>query len=113
MNEKTPNYTDEQTAAMVDAYTAVDSDADRRGVVEDQAAILGKSTRSIIAKLSREGVYVKPERTGTNGEPRVTKATLVGEIAAACGATQDQFDSLEKANANVLRALLRNVGEPS
>ena len=50
MTAKTVNYTPEQTTKMVADYQA--------GVTVDQIAeALGKSVRSIVAKLSREGVY--------------------------------------------------------
>ena len=54
MNAKTTNYTAEQTAAIVGEYTAGVS-------VEELADRMGKSVRSIVAKLSREGVYKKKE----------------------------------------------------
>ena len=51
---KTVNYTPEQTTKMVADYVA--------GVtVETIATELGKSARSIIAKLSREKVYKAKE----------------------------------------------------
>ena len=46
----TINYTEEQTARLVSAYQEGAS-------VEELAAEMGKSIRSVIAKLSREGVY--------------------------------------------------------
>ena len=47
------NYTDEQTKYMVEEYTKKPS----RITVERLAKELEKSTKSIIGKLSREGVY--------------------------------------------------------
>jgi len=52
---KTPNYTEELTAAIVDRYTAGES-------VEDIAESIGKPVRSVRAKLVREGVYVAQEK---------------------------------------------------
>ena len=51
--EKTVNYTPEQTAELVAAYVADSTEA----TVSAFAEKLGKTTRSIVAKLSREGVY--------------------------------------------------------
>ncbi len=47
------NYTPEETLFMVEAYTAEPS----RETVEKLAVKLEKSVKSIIGKLSREGVY--------------------------------------------------------
>ena len=69
---KTPkavNYTAEQTAAMLAAYTA----APTVETVEQIAADLGKSVRSIVAKLSREGVYKKKEYIAHQGEQKCSE----------------------------------------
>ena len=47
------NYTDEMVAQMTEQYTANPT----RETVDELAQTLGKTTRSITAKLSREGVY--------------------------------------------------------
>ena len=49
------NYTEEQVELMIDAYSANPT----RDTVEDLAKNLDKSIKSIIGKLSREGVYKK------------------------------------------------------
>lgn len=72
------NYTDEMVASMVEAYTAEPT----RETVDSLAQELGKTTRSIIAKLSREGVYQAQPRTTKSGEPVVSKAELVSAIAS-------------------------------
>ena len=46
------NYTDEMVSQMVETHEA----SPTRDTVEQLAEDLGKTTRSIIAKLSREGV---------------------------------------------------------
>ena len=51
---KTINYTPEQTAQIIADYQAGLS-------VEIIADNLGKTVRSIVAKLSREKVYIKKE----------------------------------------------------
>lgn len=92
---KLVNYTPEQTLELVTKYQA--------GVpVEKIAESMGKTTRSIVAKLSREGVYqAKTKQT----QPRVKKADLVDKLAQACGVPAENFESLEKANLEVLEAL--------
>ena len=100
MTDKTVNYTPEQTAQLVAKY--------QDGVtVETLATMFGKTTRSVVAKLAREGVYhAKSKNTGVS---RVKKSELVDRIANLCGATPEAFDSLEKANHEVLEAILRTL----
>ena len=94
------NYTAEQTAALVSGYQA-------GATVEALATQLGKSTRSIVAKLSREGVY--QAKSKSTGVARVKKAELVDAIANRIGVAPETFDSLEKANHEVLEAILANL----
>lgn len=101
MTEKVMNYTPEQTKDMVTKYQS--------GMpVEMIARELGKTTRSVVAKLSREGVYVAKTKLT---QPRVKKADLVDKLAQACGVQAEVFESLEKANLEVLEALLARVSE--
>lgn len=96
--EKIVNYTPEQTKLVVTNYQA--------GMpVEMIARELGKTTRSVVAKLSREGVYVA--KTKQSAGARVTKAQLVDKLASVCEVTSDKFESLEKANLEVLEALVK------
>ena len=75
------NYTDEMVATMVDQYSA----SPTKATVEALAETFGKSTRSIIAKLSREGVYVAQPKTTKSGTPSVRKADIVADIASVLG----------------------------
>ena len=70
------NYTDEMVATMTEQYVANPT----RDTVDALAREFGKTTRSIIAKLSREGVYVAQPRTTKTGEPVVSKAQFVSAI---------------------------------
>ena len=99
--EKTVNYTEAQTKELVELYKAGET-------VEALATKLGKSTRSIVAKLSREGVY--QAKTKANAVPRVRKAELVDRLAQACGVAPEVFESLEKANHEVLEHLVSQLG---
>jgi len=100
MTEKIVNYTQEQTLEVVSKYQS--------GMpVEMIAREMGKTTRSIVAKLSREGVYVAKSKT--KAPARVKKAELVDQLAAACGVPSELFESLEKANHEVLEALAARV----
>ena len=95
------NYTTEQTLELVAGYQAGET-------VEALATRLGKTTRSVVAKLSREGVYVA--KTRATGQARVRKADLVDQLAQRCGVAPEVFESLEKANHDVLEALVAKLG---
>jgi len=70
------NYTQPMTDKMVATYTANPT----RETVDALAKELGKNTRSVIAKLSREGVYKATPRTTKTGEPIVRKSELLASI---------------------------------
>jgi|TARA_B100000085_G_C18421193_1_gene462758 hexokinase len=75
------NYSEKDVAFMTEQYTKNPT----RDTVEMLAEKLGKNTRSIIAKLSREGVYVAQPRVTKAGEPVVLKGELVARIEKALG----------------------------
>lgn len=102
MAEKIANYTPEQTAKIVSDYQAGTS-------VESLAEALGKSVRSIVAKLSREGVYKKKEYQTKTGEAVVSKDALADQIAQALGLSEADAESLTKANKSALKAILARV----
>jgi response regulator RpfG family c-di-GMP phosphodiesterase len=95
MTAKTVNYTAEQTAKMVADYQAGTT-------VESIAEALGKSVRSVVAKLSREKVYVAKTYTTKTGEAVVKKDEFADFIAQALGLTEADADSLTKANKTAL-----------
>lgn len=98
--EKIVSYTPEQTEHIVAEYLA--------GVaVEAIALAQGKSTRSVIAKLSREGVYVAKSKSGTIA--RVTKSTMIAAIAAHFGSSMEVMGSLEKASHEALVVLFEGT----
>lgn len=99
---KIVNYTPEMTTKLVEAYTANPTKA----TVEAFAAEFGKTTKSIVAKLSREGVYVKATPVAKDGTPVAKKDTLVEKIAEALGEPSDKLEGLEKAPKNVLKMIL-------
>jgi hypothetical protein len=70
------SYSEELTKEIVDEYKANPC----RETVDTIAARVGKSARSVIAKLASEGVYYTPERTTKTGEPIVKKDELVADI---------------------------------
>lgn len=100
MEKTTVNYTEAQVATLVADYKA--------GVaVEQIAEALGKSVRSVVAKLSREGVYVAKTKSASAG--RVTKADLVGKLATAVGVDSTKLETLQKASHEALEALVSAV----
>ena len=75
------NYSEKDVSMMIDTYKANPT----RDTVDMLAEKLGKNARSIIAKLSREGVYVAQPRVTKAGEPVVLKSEFVDRIHAALG----------------------------
>ena len=71
------NYTEEQVDFMINQY----NETPTRETVERLAEELNKSIKSIIGKLSREGVYKKTEYLTKTGEKPITKRELVENIA--------------------------------
>ncbi len=95
---KVVNYTAEQTAAIVEAF--------QNGIaIEAIATQVGKSVRSVVAKLSREGAYKAKAKTAA--ESRVTKADLIAKIAKQMGVEVTKLESLEKATKEALEALVQ------
>ena len=98
MTAKTVNYTAEQTVEIVTAYQAGET-------VEALAERFQKSVRSIVAKLSREGVYKKKEYTTKNGEKVVKKDAHADAIGAILKLAENDIESLTKANKSALKAI--------
>lgn len=93
--ENKVNYTEAQTADLVEAY--------KSGVaVEEIAAKLGKTVRSVVAKLVREGVYVAKTKSTFN---RPSKAAVIAVIADLALVDPQALASLEKANREALEVL--------
>lgn len=114
MTAKTVNYTPEMTAELVAAYKA----APVADTVSAFAVKFGKTTKSVVAKLSKEGVYVKKEYVSKTGAAPVKKDTVADEIGKILDMTEAEVDSLTKANktalakiANALKAAEKLVKE--
>jgi hypothetical protein len=99
---KAINYTDEQTTKMMADYVA--------GVTVDIIATeLGKTVRSVIAKLSREKVYTAKVRTTKTGTAIVKKDTTADAIGALLGMTEAEIESMTKANKTALVKVLSSL----
>jgi hypothetical protein len=101
------NYTEEQVKHMIDAYTA----KPERATVEMLAEDLDKSIKSIIGKLSREGVYQKTVYKTKTGEDPVTKKELVQELSEIVGIVYEKLAGLEKAPKADLKRLVDTLRE--
>ena len=96
------NYTAEQATHMVATYKANPS----RETVERLATELNKSVKSIIGKLSKEGVYRREVYKTKSGEDPVTKIELVEQIAAELQLEVTKLEGLEKTPKLVLKRVL-------
>lgn len=96
---KTVNYTVEQTAEMIAEYVA----APNSETVAAIAAKMGKSVRSVIAKLSREKVYVAKVYETKTGEKPVKKDSVADAIGSILNLSESETESLAKANKTALQ----------
>ena len=90
---KNVNYAPEVTQAIVTAYT----NAPDMSTVRALAESYGKTTKSIIGKLSREGVYQKASYTTKTGNKPITKAEIVAQITDQLDLDSQSVAGLEKA----------------
>jgi len=86
------NYTEQQVQHMIEQYQSNPT----RETVENLAEELDKSVKSIIGKLSREGVYEKTVYKTKTGEDPITKKELVEELSELVGIEYSMISGLEK-----------------
>ena len=99
------NYNEEQTKHIVEAYQSNPN----RETVEALAKELSKSIKSIIGKLSREGVYRREIYKTKTGELPVTKVEIVSNIADDLGLEVESLLGLEKAPKATLKLSLIHI----
>ena len=99
---RTPNYSDVQVATMIERYTSEPT----RATVDAIAREFNKNSRSIIAKLVREGVYQAAPRVTKTGAPVVRKAEYVRRIETIVGVS---MPSLSKASKSDLESLVAGL----
>lgn len=98
MATKTVNYSPEQTAQVIADY--------KSGITVEQIALnLGKTVKSVVAKLSREGVYQKKTYVTKTGEAVVKKDSVADAIGAILALPENDIESLTKANKSALQAI--------
>lgn len=93
------NYNKEMTSTMIARYCS----APNRETVAILARQFGKSEKSIIGKLSKEGVYQRAVYVTKTGEKPITKTELVAKL-------EDKYEidlkGLEKSPKEVLKRLV-------
>tara|TARA_R110002073_G_scaffold159279_2_gene314509 strand:- start:777 stop:1091 length:315 start_codon:yes stop_codon:yes gene_type:complete len=99
------NYSEDITKYMVEQYVNDPS----RETVEKLAKELEKSIKSVIGKLSREGVYRREIYKTKSGETPVTKVEIVSSIAESLGLDGDTLLGLDKAPKNTLKLLEKGI----
>lgn len=95
------NYTPEQTKYIIAEYC----NEPQRTTVDRLAEELGKTVKSVIGKLSREGVYRREVYKTKLNERPVTKLEMVSNIAEALGMEDEDLKGLDKTPKLVLRKL--------
>jgi hypothetical protein len=95
------NYTQKQTDYIKARYLESPS----KETCRELAAELGKPYKSIIGKLSKEGVYRREEYRTKLGEKPKTKIEMVAEIALVLDVDPEQLLGLEKTPKLVLGLL--------
>jgi hypothetical protein len=100
------NYTQDQVEFIVNQYRLKPD----RETVNMLAEDLDKSVKSIIGKLSREGVYKKTVYKTKTGEDPVTKKEIVEELAELLVIDYQAVAGLEKAPKSALKILREAIG---
>ena len=98
MTVKIVNYTPEMTAQVLSAYA-------EGKTKEEIGTLVGRSARSVVAKLTREGVY--KAKAKAEGKREMLKAEMVAEISKEIGVSEEVLESLEKATGTALMAVLK------
>ena len=98
------NYDEDTINDILDTYTS----APARFTVDALAEKHNKTARSVIAKLSALGVYVKPAAVTKAGEPIIKKEVYIQEIQSVL---KMELASLEKMTKNDLIKLRDAVSE--
>ena len=94
-------YNEQTTQYLLEKYSADPT----RQTVEALAEELSRSVKSIIGKLSREGVYRREIYKTKTGELPVTKVEIVSDIADNLGIEVESLSGLEKAPKTTLKKL--------
>ena len=98
-------YTKEQTEELVATYTSKPS----KETILAMCTKFGKTERSIIGKLSKEGVYKREVYKSKTGELPIAKADLCADIARYLEVEVEDIAGLEKAPKAALKRILTEL----
>lgn len=104
---KIENYTAEQTAQLLAGYNPAATETERKAQVDAFAVKFGKTARSIIAKLSKEKVYVAKQYVTKTGEKAVKKDEHADAIGKILNMSENDTESLTKANKTALVTIFK------
>ena len=99
------NYSEEQTQKLISTYI----DDPSRLTVEKLSQEYNRSLKSIIGKLSREGVYQRESYKTKTGEKPITKIELVHQIAESLKVDPEDLLGLDKAPKQALKFLQTHI----
>ena len=109
MNKVTLKYTPEQETELGN-YTNLSTDDERENFILKFMAKHDKSNRSLVAKLSKMGIYkARPKVSTVTGEKAETKEQIVGKIARKLG--MSELEGLDKSPKLTLVRLLKRLEE--
>lgn len=106
---KTVNYTAEQEAVIAATAGKAENGMLNAAAAEMLAADFGKTVKSVVAKLSRMGVYQKKVYTTKTGDAVVKKDSLADKLAEIVGLSEAEADSLTKANKTALAKIIAKL----
>lgn len=101
------NYDESTTKWVIEKYL----ENPCKETVERIANEIGKSTKSVIGKLSRERVYRRESYTTKTGEKPITKLELITLLADLYCIDSNKLTGLEKAPKPVIKILLEIAKE--
>jgi len=113
-------YTKEQEDELIGGYTSVaemNIDAtskqdEREDYILKYMAKHSKSKKSVIAKLSKSGVYItRPKVSKVTGTKPETKEQMLTSIALKLGMSFEDLEGLDKGPKLSLQRLLKRVSE--
>lgn len=99
------SYNEKDTEYLIEQYQKDPS----RETVDRLAEEFERSVKSVIGKLSREGVYRREVYKSKTGELPYTKTEIVADIAELLGVETEALVGLEKAPKGVLKTVKEAV----
>jgi hypothetical protein len=106
---KAVNYTAEQEAVIAAMAAATEKGLLTSADAEKLAEQFGKTVKSVVAKISRMGMYQKKVYTTKTGEAVEKKDSLADKLAEIVGLTEAEADSLTKANKTALAKIIAKL----